>query len=69
MLDHFFVPLPRAGRRCRGRNLTGGAEGTEAISVAEGTEAARRVEHSEEGWKLKRGDPVTLSGMTGYPAV
>jgi hypothetical protein len=28
MLGHLFVPLPRMGKRCRGRNLTGGAGGT-----------------------------------------
>jgi hypothetical protein len=29
-LGHFFAPLPRMGRRCRGENLTGGAGGSEA---------------------------------------
>jgi hypothetical protein len=69
MLGHLFVPLPRMGKRCRGRNLTGGVDGSGATSVVKGTLAARRVEHSEEGWKLKRGDSIELSGMIGYPAV
>ena len=68
-LGHLIVPLPRTGRRCRGRDLTGGADGSGATSVAKGTPAARRAAHSEGGRKLMRGDSVELSGMIGYPAV
>ena len=60
MLGHLFVPLPQTGRRCRGRDLTGGADGSGATSVAKGTPAARRVAHSVGGRKLMRGDSVEL---------
>ena len=60
MLGHLFVPLPQTGRRCRGRDLTGGADGSGATSVAKGTPAARRAAHSVGGWKLMRGDSVEL---------
>ena len=69
MLGHFFVPLPRMGRRCRGENLTGGAGGSKAISVAMEAAAARRAAHSEGEWKLMRGDLVMLLSGTRYPAV
>jgi hypothetical protein len=50
-------PLYRAGMRCRGRNLTGGAgEETIALAVVK-TAAARKPEVSEEGRKLMRGAP------------